>query len=94
MKCEYLCVALTGFKLNLAVIKHMQRWEQACARHESLPTPDDLPVHRRHRAWSLHKRLSPDDIQVMIKDFKAGTSKRELSGRYMISISSVRALLA
>ena len=48
---------------------------------------------RSSGVWQVCDRLTDDDVQVLMADFLAGTSKRELAERYGISFGAVKDLL-
>jgi DNA invertase Pin-like site-specific DNA recombinase len=48
---------------------------------------------RTSGVWRVRDRLTDDDVRVLIADFLAGTSKRELAGRYDVSFSTVKNIL-
>lgn len=55
---------------------------------------DDLTVPTRSvQKRRVRDRLTDADIERLIAEFLAGTSKRELAERYAISFSAVKALL-
>ena len=60
--------------------------------HEFQPASLTVPA-RPVRAWRVRDRLTSDDVQVLIADFLAGTSERELAERYAISFSTVKNIL-
>lgn len=51
-----------------------------------------VPAHPV-QAWRVRDRLTDDDVSLLIADFLAGTSKRELAERYDISFGAVKNLL-
>jgi transcriptional regulator of aromatic amino acid metabolism len=48
---------------------------------------------RTSGVWRVRDRLTDDDVHVLIADFLAGTSKRELADRYEVSFSTVKNIL-
>jgi DNA invertase Pin-like site-specific DNA recombinase len=57
---------------------------------------DSRPLTVSGRAsgvWRVRDRLTDDDVLVLIADFLAGTSKRELAERYGVSFSTVKKIL-
>jgi DNA invertase Pin-like site-specific DNA recombinase len=48
---------------------------------------------RTSGVWRVRDRLTDDDVHVLIADFLAGTSKRELADRYKVSFSTVKNIL-
>jgi hypothetical protein len=85
-------VALSGLKLNLALLTYLRRSQERVQRGEPLPAPE-LLVQRPYRPWRLRDKLSEQDVQAIIREFSAGTSKRVLADRYSISIGSIKRLL-
>lgn len=66
------------------------------ARQRGGEDPDSHPIAVSGRAsgvWRVRDRLTEDDVQVLIADFLAGTSKRELAARYELGLTSVKNLL-
>lgn len=61
--------------------------------HESQFTSLINVPARPVRTWRVRDRLTGDDLQVLIADFLAGTSKRELAERYEVSFSTVKNIL-
>ncbi len=45
------------------------------------------------RVWRVRDRLTDDDVQLLMAEFLAGTSKRVLAGRYKLSLSTVKNIL-
>ena len=43
--------------------------------------------------WRVRDRLTDDDVQALIGEFLAGTSKRVLAERYAVSFSTVKNIL-
>jgi hypothetical protein len=85
-------VALSGLKLNLALLTYLRRWQERVQRGEPLPPPE-LPVQRPYRPWRVRDRLSDEDMQAIITEFCAGTPKHVLADRYSISLGSIKRLL-
>ena len=48
---------------------------------------------RASGVWRVRDRLTDDEVERLIADFLAGTSKRELAPQYGLSLSSVKNLL-
>lgn len=58
--------------------------------------PDSHAVTVGGRApgvWRVQDRLTDDDVQRLIHEFLAGTSKRVLAERYAVSFSTVKNIL-
>jgi hypothetical protein len=45
------------------------------------------------RVWRVQDRLTDADVQALIGEFLAGTSKRVLAERYAVSFSTVKNIL-
>ena len=43
--------------------------------------------------WRVRDRLTDADVQALISEFLAGTSKRVLAERYVVSFSTVKNIL-
>jgi len=50
-------------------------------------------LDRKGRVWSLAERLSEEDVQLLVKEYRAGALRQELADNYKISLSSVGRLL-
>ena len=48
---------------------------------------------RAPRVWRVRDRLSDGDVQEIISQFRAGTSKHVLAATFDLSLSSVKAFL-
>jgi Nucleotidyl transferase AbiEii toxin, Type IV TA system len=75
----------------------LTRLTDVCRRASRPDARDDrndltLP-NRSVQRRRVRDRLTDADIERLIAEFLAGTSKRELAGRYGISFSAVKALL-
>ena len=90
MKASF--VALSELKLNSQLVTYLRQCEdgsiEAEVRAEVAP-----PLGRQYRPWSLDRRLSETDIQMIIAEFLSGTPKHELARRYSVSLSGIKNLL-
>lgn len=50
-------------------------------------------VRSATRWWSLRDRFSPEDLQVMIDLYKAGTPAKQVAEKFSVSVRSVTRLL-
>ena len=72
-------------------------WNQLQKEQGSGPTPSTTPAmtsagpSRRHRL--ITNRLTQGDIEVLVSDFRSGTTIRELAARFSISATTVKSLL-
>jgi hypothetical protein len=48
---------------------------------------------RVSRSWRVRDRLTDADIQQLVSEFLAGTPKRVLAERYVISVGTVKNIL-
>jgi hypothetical protein len=85
-------VALSGLKLNLALLTYLRRWQERIQQGDTLPAPE-LPAQRPYRTWRVRDKLSDEDVHALIKAFSLGTPKHVLADRYSISVGSVKRLL-
>jgi hypothetical protein len=60
--------------------------------HEQRVTDLTVPA-RPVGAWQIRDRLMDAEVEALIADFLAGTSKRELAERYGISFGGVKHFL-
>jgi hypothetical protein len=84
---------VTHYSNTPDLLVDLRRTLQAVTEPAELDDEPDLPPHPAGRAWRVRDRLSMEDIQSILKEFKAGTSGRELAERYVISLSAVKRLL-
>ena len=58
------------------------------------PGSDDATVSGRiPGVWRVRDRLTDEDVQSLISDFLSGKSKRALTERYAVSLSTVKRIL-
>jgi FixJ family two-component response regulator len=50
-------------------------------------------VRSATRWWSLHDRFSPEDLQIMIDVYRAGTTAKQVAEKFSVSKRSVTRLL-
>jgi DNA-binding NarL/FixJ family response regulator len=43
--------------------------------------------------WKVKDRLSPEDVEVMVQGFRAGTTQKVLAEQYGLNVSTVKAIL-
>ncbi len=53
----------------------------------------DGGVRSTTRWWSLRDRFSPEDLQIMIDLYKAGTTAKQVAEKFSVSVRSVTRLL-
>jgi hypothetical protein len=65
-------VALSELRLNSALVNYLRRYD----KHAEPPTGGSTP--QQYQPWSLDRRFSEADIQIIVAEFLSGTPKHEL----------------
>ena len=73
------------------LLTHLRRTIEAVT---TMITEDDQPdITPPGQAWRIRNRLSPADLNQLVDSFRQGTTIAELTARYGISRTSIRAIL-
>ena len=92
--CPVDLVGLSRQKLNRGAAAHLRRCADAAERDRELPAPQKRPSVYTAPKRHLIDRLSPEQIDQLLADYRAGTSLRpELAKQYGISISTLARLV-
>jgi hypothetical protein len=67
---------------------------KAVGRGDPLPEFGVESVSGRESGiWRLRDRLSEEDVQIVIREFRAGAAQRVLAAQYGLSLTTVKDLL-
>lgn len=82
-------MGLSGLRLNTSLVAYLHRCADATEQGQALPAPAVRPsvyiAPKRH----LNDRLTANEVEQLLADYRAGVLRRGLAEQYGISISSL-----
>lgn len=82
-------VGLSELKLKTPLVAYLRRCATAAERGEALPAQPTQPSVYTAPKRHLRDRLTADEVEQLLADYRAGILRRDLAEQYGISISSL-----